>query len=111
VTQPPFPFDAVRDLLGVVRAVYAAARGGGAGRNELSRIAKVGEDLSRALDLAGSTQQGAGAAAIAWRCLDEALVEVGALVDPLTPAAPIVHAARARVAAPRATLRRKPAPR
>lgn len=107
----PFPFDAVRDLLGVVRAVYAAAREGGGGRGQLGRIAKVGQDLSRALDLAGSGRHGAAGLAPAWKCLEEALAEAGDLVDPLTPAAPIVQAARSRVATPRAPLRKKPAPR
>ena len=104
----PFPFDAVRDLLGVVRAIYASARESGAGRNDLSRIAKVGQELSRALDLAGSAQQGSSDPAAdphpaadsdpAWRCLEGALREASELVDPLTPAAPIVQAARSRIA-------------
>jgi hypothetical protein len=107
----PFPFDAVRDLLGVVRAIYAAARENGAARPELSRIAKVGHELSRALDLAGSPRQGAAGQSSAWRCLEDALAEACDLVDPLTPAAPILQAARGRVAPSRAPLRKKAAVR
>jgi hypothetical protein len=109
--DPPFPFDAVRDLLGVVRAIYAAAKDGGAGSPELVRIARVGKELSRALDLAGASRQGEAGHTAAWRITDAAMLQVGDLVDPLTPAAPIVVAARNRVTGARLALRRKAAPR
>jgi hypothetical protein len=108
LSPPPYPFDAVRDLLGVVRAIYMAAKDGGAPREELGRIAKVGRDLSRALDLAGAVQQGATGHAAAWKVTDQALLQVNDLVDPLTPAAPILLAARSRVAGARLALRSKP---
>ena len=116
--EPPFPFEPVRDLLGVVRSMYAAALEAGAGRNDLGRIARVGQELGRALDLAGSSRQGADAQAAAWRQVEAAMLEVAALVDPLTPAAPIVSAAR-RLLAPtrepapilRGTAQKKHAPR
>lgn len=110
-STPPFPFDAVRDLLGVVRAIYAAAKDGGAPHHELSRIAKVGRELSRALDLAGATQQGASGHATAWRITDQVLLQVNDLVDPLTPGAPILVAARSRVAGAKLTMRSKVAAR
>ena len=62
----PFPLEAVRDLLGVVRALYAAAKEARASRAELKRI-----------------------------------------VDSLTPAEPLVIAARGRVTGARASLRRR----
>ena len=99
--EPPFPFEPVRDLLGIVRAVYAAAQEAGAGRNDLARIARVGQELGRALDLAGSSRQGAEAQAAAWRQVEAAMLEVGGLVDLLASAAPIVSAARRRLAPPR----------
>lgn len=108
---PPFPFDAVRDLLGVVRAIYAAAKEGGAPRPQLTRIVRVGAELSRALDLAGASRQGDAGHAAAWRMTDAAMLQVGDLVDPLTAAAPIVLAARNRVTGARLALRRKPAGR
>ncbi|EYF04097.1 hypothetical protein [Chondromyces apiculatus] len=103
-----FPLDEVRDLLGVVRAVYAAARERGAGRGELARISKVGQELGRALDLAEASRRDRAAGEAAKCCLEEALASAAGLVDPLTPAAPIVQAARQRVAAPRVSVRRKP---
>jgi hypothetical protein len=102
-----FPFDAVRDLLGVVRAIYAAAKEGGAGKNQLSRIARVGQGLGRALDLASASRQGASGHDAAWRCVEEAMMEASGLVDPLTPAEPIVRAARGRVASPSVSPRKK----
>ncbi|MGK4002831.1 hypothetical protein WMF31_09445 [Sorangium sp. So ce1036] len=108
VSTPPFPFDAVRDLLGVVRAIYAAAKDGGASREDLARIARVGKELSRALDLAGAPQQGASGQAAAWRVTDKAMLQVNDLVDPLTPAAPLLLAARSRVAGSRLSMRSKP---
>jgi len=99
--EPPFPFEPVRDLLGIVRAMYAAAQEAGAGRNDLGRIARVGQELGRALDLAGSSRQGAEAQAAAWRQVEAAMLEVGGLVDPLASAEPIVSAARRRLAPPR----------
>ncbi len=105
-SAPAFPFDAVRDLLGVVRALYAAAREGGAGRNDLARIARVGERLGRGLDLAGSPRQGASSDDEAWRHVEQAMADIGDLVDPLTPAAPIVAAARRRLTGSGAVRRR-----
>ncbi|AUX35479.1 hypothetical protein SOCE836_076710 [Sorangium cellulosum] len=108
VSTPPFPFDAVRDLLGVVRAIYAAAKDGGASREELARIARVGRELSRALDLAGSPQQGVSGHSAAWKVTDKAMLQVNDLVDPLTPAAPLLLAARSRVTGSRLAMRSKP---
>jgi hypothetical protein len=104
---PGFPFEAVRDLLGVVRAIYVAAKEGGAGRKELARIARVGQELGLALDLAGSSRQGASGEAAAWKHVEGAMLEVSDLVDPLTPAAPIVLAARDRLAPPGGAARRR----
>ena len=70
--QPSFPADAVRDLLGIVRAMYAAAVAAGAQPAELRKIARVGD-----------------------------------LVDALTPAEPLVNAARLRVSGARVALRTK----
>jgi hypothetical protein len=111
LSAPPFPFDAVRDLLGVVRAVYAAAKDGGASREELARIARVGRELSRALDLAGAPQQGTTGHSAAWKVTDQAMLQVNDLVDPLTAAAPLLTAARSRVVGARLTLRSKSAGR
>jgi hypothetical protein len=93
----PFPHEAVRDLLGVVRAIYAAAKHSGASKVELVRIARVGKDLADALDLAVSTRQGTMGRRAAWERAEQATRKVGDLVDSLTPAEPLVMAARGRV--------------
>lgn len=93
----PFPFEAVRDLLGVVRALYGAAKDKGASRGELSRIAAVGNELRETLDLAVSTRPGSIGHRAAIERAEEATRRVGDLVDALTPAEPLVDAARERV--------------
>ncbi len=103
----PFPHEAVRDLLGVVRAMYAAAKSAGAGRLELARIARVGTELSRAIDLAADARPGTLAFAAAWKRAEEGTRRVADLVDALTPAEPLVIAARERVSAAAARVPRR----
>jgi hypothetical protein len=105
--EEPFPFEAVRDLLGIVRALYAAQKAAGAGHVELTRIARVGKELGAALDLASRTQPGTIGRTAAWNRADEATRRVGDLVDALTRAEPIVTAAQTRISGARAALRRK----
>lgn len=102
----PFPLEAVRDLLGVVRAMYAAARERGAGRAELAKIARVGRELSEAIDLAVSTRPSTVGQRAAWQRAEEATRKAGDLVDALTPAEPLLVAARGRVTGLRAALRK-----
>jgi len=101
-----FPHEAIRDLLGVVRAIYAAAKEGGAGRGELARIARLGTMLSRSLELFGRSQEGDPDREEAWRLAETATRRVGELVDVLTPAEPIVLASGDRVF-PRTKARKK----
>ncbi|MDI1429020.1 MULTISPECIES: hypothetical protein [Polyangium] len=96
--EDPFPAAAVRDLIGIVRAMYAAAKLAGAGRVELQRIERVGRDLASALTLAQRSGPNTIGAAAAWKRAEEAALRAGDLVDALTPAEPLVHAARARIA-------------
>ncbi len=103
----PFPFEAVRDLLGVVRAMYGAAKGGEVGRAQLARIAKIGTDLRAALALAAESSPGTVGHRAAWARAEDATPRVGDLVDALSSAEPIVQAARARVSGTRVALRKK----
>lgn len=103
----PFPFEAVRDLLGVVRAIYAAGKANGAGRAELARIARVGAELALAIELAADARPGTVGHAAAWKRAEQATRRVGDLVNVLTPAEPLVAAAQARVSGARVALRRK----
>lgn len=93
----PFPFDAVRDLLGVVRALYLAARARGATLPELNRIHRVGRELREALDLAKRSGGSDSGLAEAWQRAEAASRSVSALVGPLDAAEPMVSAARKRV--------------
>jgi hypothetical protein len=99
----PFPYEAVRDLLGIARALYAA-RASSAGARELTRIREVGEELRLALELAGGSSPGSVGRAAAWARAEQAALRVGELVDAMTPAEPIIAAARARVVGARAAL-------
>lgn len=94
----PFPAVAVRDLIGIVRAMYAAAKLSGAGSVELAKIERVGRDLASALALAQRSAPGTIGYSAAWKRAEEASLRAGDLVDALTPAEPLVRAARARVA-------------
>src|SRR5262249_32415453 len=100
-------FEAVRDLLGVVRAIYAWAKASGAGDAELARISRVGGELRRALDLASAARPGTLGHAAAWKRAEDATLRAGDLVDALTPAEPLVLAARVRVSGVRAPSRKK----
>jgi hypothetical protein len=103
----PFPYEAVRDLLGVVRALYAAAKAAEAGAAELARISRVGSDLRRALELARSSRPGTLGHRAATQRAADATLRVGDLVDGLTPAEPLVAAARGRVSGTRRAPRKK----
>jgi len=92
-----FPFEAVRDLLGVVRALYTSAKARGAGRRDLARIERAGVLLREALSLAVQHEPGTLAHGSAWKKAEEAIEMVGTMVDALTPARPIVEAAAQRV--------------
>ena len=92
-----FPQEAVRDLLGVVRAIYAAGKAGGASRGELTRIARLGKMLAASLALHESSEEGSSDRDEAWRLAETATRRVGELIDVLTPAEPLVMASSDRV--------------
>ena len=107
VESTEFPTEAVRDLRGVVRAMYAAAKAAGRSPNELRRLARIGADLTEALELASSTSHGTIGYGAAWRRAEAATERLGELVNALTPGEPIVTAARQRVSGARVLLRTK----
>jgi hypothetical protein len=51
----PIPLEALRDLIGVCRALYAAWSAAGAGPIELEELPQVGKDLREAYRLARNT--------------------------------------------------------
>lgn len=92
----PFPFEAVRDLLGVVRALWVWARSAGRQRDQ-DRLSRVGNMLREASVLAVEHQPGTLGHAAAWEKAESAVEELGLVVDVLIPARPVVEAAGKRV--------------
>jgi hypothetical protein len=87
--------------------MYAAAKAQGLSPNELRKISRVGTDLNAALDLAATSSPGTLGYNTAWRRAESATERLGELVNALTPAEPIITAARLRVSGARVALRKK----
>ena len=93
-----FPAKEVRDLLGVVRAIYAATVDRGAGRFELEKIARIGRDLGLALAMAeGESAPGAPETEPAWQLAKRATKETFYIARITDGADVVVKAAAARV--------------
>ncbi|HEX3597997.1 MAG TPA: hypothetical protein VHU80_22965 [Polyangiaceae bacterium] len=92
-----FPFEAVRDLLGILRALYAADRAHGANARRLGQIRAVALELRRAMELALEHEVGAAAQRAAIRRADAATRRLADLVDVTTPLEPTLLAAGQRV--------------
>lgn len=102
-----FPLEAVRDLLGIVRALYGSRRAARAGRHELERIARVGKELADAIDLAATARPGSVGYRAACAHAEHAALDAGGLIDLMTPAAPLMCAAQSRVSNATPTLRKR----
>jgi hypothetical protein len=96
---PPFPFEAVRDLLGILRALYAADKSRGASERRLSEIRAVALELRRATDLARDHEPASAGHRAAWERADRATSRLADLVDVTTPLEPTLLAAGQRVRA------------
>ncbi|MEZ4224931.1 MAG: hypothetical protein R3B13_28515 [Polyangiaceae bacterium] len=103
--QDPFPFEAVRDLLGIARAMYVAAQRDSAGSARLERLEKVGVQLRQAIDLALEHEPGTLGHAAAWQRAEAATRRLGELVDCTTPLQPTLAAAARRLIQARARRR------
>lgn len=93
----PLPYEVIRDLLGFVRAMYRAAKARGASRHELEKLARIGKDLTEAIDLGVSTRPGTLGHKAAWARAEEATRALGDFVDAMTPAEPLLETMRAQV--------------
>jgi len=90
----PLPVEAVRDLLGVVRAMYAANKG----REHRRRaLATVGHELVEAMNLAQAHAPGTPEHRHAWELAESALVVVGTQYSQAEGLAPTLHGAIDRV--------------
>ena len=95
--EDPIPIHALRDLLGLARAIYLAERRGGAPPERLRRIAEVGRDLADAISMAKNAKPNTLAYFAAWKAAEAATHACADIADVLTPAQPIVTAAVARI--------------
>ena len=93
----PFPFEAVRDLLGILRAMYAADKAAGAGARRLAAVEEVARELRRAVDLALEYGPGTLGHAAAWERAETATSRLVDLADVTTPIEPTLRAAGERV--------------
>jgi hypothetical protein len=93
----PFPFEAVRDLLGLMRALYAARRDAGAEAGDLEPLARAGKELQESLALAASSRPGTVGYAAAWKRAEDATDLAGRLTQAAMSTEPVLRAAVGRV--------------
>jgi hypothetical protein len=91
----PFPLQAVRDLIGLVRAMAAACEPDERVRRQ--RLARVEHELEEAMGLAAETGPDTVGHRAAWTRAERAIAELGELDDVLLRLKPVLDAARERV--------------
>jgi hypothetical protein len=79
----PLPLVALRDLIGICRALYAAWAASGAGPIELDELMQIGKDLAEAHRLARNTESNTLGHRAAWSRAEEATRRLGHLVGEL----------------------------
>lgn len=92
-----FPSEAVRDLIGILRALYAAEHVARADSRRVREVARIGRELAAAVELATAHGPGTMGHAAAWSRAERATAALGDLVDATTPLAPTLAAAARRV--------------
>jgi hypothetical protein len=95
--EGPIPIRALRDLLGLVRVMYADWSTSGAGPIELEELRGIGESLHIALSLAAKTKPNTMGHRTAWARAEEATRQLGTLVSRHASLLSTVRAASARV--------------
>ncbi len=100
-----FPFVAVRDLLGILRALWLSVENEGQRR----RIAAVAHDLRAAYELALTSTPGTMGYKSAWRRAEQATHKVGDLVELYMSLDAVLGAAAAQVTNELGPRRKKPA--
>lgn len=93
--EPPLPAQALRDLLGITRALYAQWRAEGRPAEELERLKVAGRDLRVALELATGPVPHLGTTA-AWNRAERATRILGELIGEADRLLPVVHAVARR---------------
>lgn len=93
----PIPLTALRDLVGVCRALYADWTCNGADALDLEELAHIGLELAHALKLARSTAPNTVGHRSAWARAEAASARLGALVAKTDGIRSTVRAATVRV--------------
>ncbi|HEX3775323.1 MAG TPA: hypothetical protein VHV51_12715 [Polyangiaceae bacterium] len=96
-TSGQIPIHALRDLLGLVRSIYAEWSSAGSGPIELEELRAIGENLNVALRLAMRTQPNTPGHRTAWARAEEAARDLGEFVKKHTALASTAQAASRRV--------------
>ena len=91
------PVEALRDLLGIVRAVFAAWSREKASPVALEELRGIGAELSAALRLAQRSQPDTLGHAAAWSRAERATEALGKLIQETTPIKPALDAAVSRI--------------
>jgi hypothetical protein len=76
----PFPIEAARDLLGIVRALWRAKKAAGGGYAELEAYVKIGRKLARAIEI--SQERKLTSAQSARVLANEAVIDLGNILEP-----------------------------
>lgn len=92
----PLPTEAVRDLLGIVRAMYATR----SLRDFRPRLATAGKALAEALKLALANPPGSAGHRQAWELAEKGMADVGRAYQHCEMLAPTLYTAVNRVRGP-----------
>ena len=95
--QGPLPLSALRDLLGLVRVLYADWKKNRVGPVELEELRAIGDSLRIAYDLAAKNQANTMGHRAAWSRAEAATAQLGRLIGGQVPLASAVSTASARV--------------
>lgn len=93
----PLPLEAVRDLLGICRALFAARKREHAPKAELEELREIGSALVKALELARRTEPNTVGHRSAWDRAEMATERLMRVVSATMTAGPLVEAAVVRV--------------
>ncbi len=94
------PLEALRDLLAIVRALFAAGLENKGHPVELEALRQIGSDLATALDLAARCEPDTLGHVAAWNRAERATKALGELIDSTMPLRPVLDAAVARALTP-----------
>jgi len=92
------PLEAVRDLLGIARALFAAwKRDAGVSKPDLTELAAIGKQLNDSLALACRTEPDTVGHRAAWDKAEDACARLCRLISVSMPIAPTIEAAAVRI--------------